>query len=51
MHVDDTVKYAVNPELLPTKAGAQSFIDSHKARADAKQKSRAGYWDNNVPTW
>lgn len=50
-HADNTIKYGINPALLPTASGAQSFVDAHKARADAKAKKREEFWKKNNPTW
>jgi hypothetical protein len=51
-HVDDTIKYAVNPALLAaTTTGIAGVIKAHKAAATEKEKRFNNYWDTAKPRW
>lgn len=51
-HVDDTVKYAINPALLrATTMGVAGVIEAHKNAATEKEKRFNNYWDTTKPKW
>jgi hypothetical protein len=45
-HIDDTIKYAVNPTFT-----VASVVEAHRARMEEKNKKAKGFWDNNTPRW
>ncbi|KAH8745641.1 hypothetical protein F5882DRAFT_108298 [Hyaloscypha sp. PMI_1271] len=49
-HVDDTIKYAINPEILPTLTTA-SVVEAHRARLEEKNKKRQHFWDDRTAKW
>jgi hypothetical protein len=49
-HIDDTIKYTVNP-CLRNLFGAQGAIEAHKAAATEKDEKFNKYWETQTPTW
>jgi hypothetical protein len=49
-HVDDTVKYAVNPEVIGMNVAA-NVIEAHRAKVAEKEEMKRSYWEQYQPGW
>ena len=49
-HVDDTIRYALNPEILPSLS-ATGVIEAHKARLADKEKKKNEFWNDKTARW
>ena len=45
-HIDDTIRYAVNPSITVT-----GVVDSHRALMEEKNRRKNTFWDKNTPRW
>jgi hypothetical protein len=49
-HVDDTIKYAVNPEILPS-LNSTGVVNSHKVVLVEKERRKGEFWNDRTARW
>lgn len=45
-HIDDTIRYAVNPSITVT-----GVVDTHRALMEEKNRVKNTFWDKKTPRW